>query len=55
MFKLETHQLSLRVRRLEGQTFTLPTNGEQNLRIHVGLCQSPNRVQLSRAEPGEEY
>ena len=54
VFKLEAHQLSLRVQRLGGQTFTVPTNGVQGLRVHACM-NGKNRVQLSRAEPGEEY
>ena len=59
VFKLEAHQLSLRVQRLGAQTFTIPTNGVQNLRVFVCLHKpdggATNRVRLSRAEPGEEY
>ena len=55
VFKLEPHQLSVRVRRLGTQTFTMPTNGVQNLRVHVSLYQRPSRVQLTRAEAHEEY
>ena len=55
VFKLEAHQLSVRVRRLGTQTFTMPTNGVQNLRVRVNLYQHPGRVQLSRAEAHEEY
>ena len=54
VFKLEAHQLSLRVQRLGGQTFTLPTNGAPGLRVLVSMYKK-TRVQLSRAEPGEEY
>ena len=53
--KLEAHQLSLRVQRLGAQTFTVPTNGVQNLRVFACLYPSANRVQLSRAGAGEEY
>ena len=55
VFKLEAHQLSLRVQRLGAQTFTVPTNGVPNLRVFACLHSEGNRVQLSRAEPGEEY
>ena len=39
------------------QTFTIPTctNGAPDLRACVFMYQNRNRVQLSRAEPGEEY
>ena len=55
VFKLEAQQLSMRVRRLGAQTFTMPTNGVQNLRVHVVLYSHPSRVQLSRVEAHEEY
>ena len=55
VFKLEAHQLSLRAQRLGAQTFTVPTNGVPNLRVFACLHSEGNRVQLSRAEPGEEY
>ena len=54
VLKLEAHQLSLRVQRLGAQTFTVPTNGVPGLRVQVCMANK-NRVQLSRAEPGEEY
>eukprot|EP01046_Picozoa_sp_COSAG06_P021614 COSAG06_NODE_1633_length_8855_cov_18.666971_2_plen_533_part_00 len=58
VFKLEARRLSMRVRRLGDQTFTMDTNGAQNLRIHVFLdfyaCR-PTRVQLSRAEPEDVF
>jgi hypothetical protein len=50
VFKLEAQRLSMRVRRLGDQTFTMDTNGAQNLRIHVRLSGNPTRVQLSQAE-----
>ena len=55
VFKLEAQRLSMRVRRLGDQTFTMDTNGAQNLRIHVLLYKNPTRVQLSRAEPQDEF
>eukprot|EP01046_Picozoa_sp_COSAG06_P047206 COSAG06_NODE_6822_length_2758_cov_27.446785_1_plen_582_part_00 len=55
VFKLEARRLSMRVRRLGDQTFTMDTNGAQNLRIHVCMFESPARVQLSRAEPEDEF
>ena len=55
VFKLEAHQLSMRVRRLGDRTFTLPTNGVQNLRVHANIYQNPTRVQLSRVEAHEEF
>ena len=55
VFKLEAHQLSMRVRRLGGQTFTMSTNGVQNLRVHINLYGNPTRVQLSRVEAHEEF
>ena len=55
VFKLEAQRLSMRVRRLGDQTFTIDTNGAQNLRIHVDLAFNGTRVQLSRAEPGDEF
>ena len=55
VFKLEAQRLSMRVRRLGDQTFTMDTNGAQNLRIHVNLYQNPTRVQLSQAEPEDEF
>jgi len=55
VFKLEQHQLSMHHQRL-GRTFTMPTNGVQNLRVHVCFGgSSENRVQLTRAEPHEQY
>jgi hypothetical protein len=45
----------VRVRRLGDQTFTMDTNGAQNLRVHVNLHNSPTRVQLSQAEPEDEF
>jgi hypothetical protein len=55
VFKLEARRLSMRVRRLGDQTFTMDTNGAQNLRIHVNLYRNPTRVQLSQAEPEDEF
>ncbi len=55
VFKLEAQRLSMRVQRLGDQTFTMDTNGAQNLRIHVGLARHSTRVQLSRAEPEDEF
>ena len=55
VFKLEAQRLSMRVRRLGDQTFTIDTNGAQNLRIHVNLHSNPTRVQLSQAEPEDEF
>ena len=57
VFKLEAQRLSMRVRRLGDQTFTMDTNGAQNLRVHVDLCSkfNPTRVQLSQAEPEDEF
>ena len=55
VFKLEAQRLSMRVRRLGDQTFTMDTNGAQNLRIHVNLAYYPTRVQLSQAEPEDEF
>eukprot|EP01046_Picozoa_sp_COSAG06_P013167 COSAG06_NODE_792_length_12273_cov_19.284048_1_plen_502_part_00 len=55
VFKLEAQRLSVQVQRLGDRTFTMDTNGAQNLRIHVNLLQNPTRVQLSRAEPGDEF
>eukprot|EP01046_Picozoa_sp_COSAG06_P050127 COSAG06_NODE_7867_length_2347_cov_25.032918_2_plen_196_part_00 len=55
VFKLEAQRLSMRVRRLGDRTFTMDTNGAQNLRIHVYLTKQPTRVQLSRAEPQDEF
>jgi hypothetical protein len=55
VFKLEAQRLSMRVRRLGDQTFTMDTNGAQNLRIHANLHNHPTRVQLSQAEPQEEF
>jgi hypothetical protein len=55
VFKLEARRLSMRVRRLGDQTFTMDTNGAQNLRIHVNLRGGPTRVQLSQAEPEDEF
>lgn len=55
VFKLDQHQLSMRSQRL-GQTFTMPTLGFQNLRIHVCFGRSTqNRVQVARAEPHEHF
>lgn len=55
VFKLEEQQLSVRVQRL-GQTFTIPTRGQHNLRICVDLYGSAgNRVQVSRADAHELY
>ena len=53
VFKLEAHQLSLRVQRLGAQTFTVPTNGVRNRRAFYN--RGGNRVQLAQAGPGEEY
>ena len=55
VFKLEAYHPSLRVQRLGAQTFAMPTNGAQNLRVFASLYQASNRVQLAQAEPGEEY
>ena len=55
VFKLEKQQLSMRVKRLGDQTFTMPTNGVGNLHVHVWSYYTPTRVQLSQAEPQEEY
>ena len=55
VFKLEAQQLSVRVQRLGAQTFTIATDGAPNLRVFVAIFSGPSRVQLSRAEPGEEY
>ena len=55
VFKLEAQRLSMRAQRLGDQTFTMDTNGAQNLRIHVCLHSSPTRVQLSQAEPEDEF
>jgi hypothetical protein len=55
VFKLEAQRLSVQVQRLGDRTFTMDTNGAQNLRIHVNLLQNPTRVQLSRAEPEDEF
>ena len=54
IFKLEAHQLSLRVARLGAQTFTINTNGVQGLRTYVS-SYSQSRVEFSAAEVGEEY
>ena len=54
MFKLEAHQLSLRVQRLGAQTFSMPTNGAPNLPV-LACMNSACRVQLSQVGPGEEY
>ena len=54
IFKLEAHQLSLRVARLGAQIFTINTNGVQGLRTCV--CSYYNsRVEFSAVEVGEEY
>jgi hypothetical protein len=55
VFKLEAQRLSMRAQRLGDQTFTMDTNGAQNLRIHVWLHNNGTRVQLSRAEPEDEF
>ena len=55
VLKLEAHQLSLRVQRLGEQTFTIPTEGQQDLRVWVWWYYSGNRVRLSAAEPHEEF
>ena len=54
IFKLEAHQLSLRVARLGAQTFTINTNGVQGLRTCV-CSAAQSRVEFSAAEVGEEY
>ena len=54
IFKLEAHQLSLRVARLGAQTFTINTNGAQGLRTCV-CSLNPSRVEFSAAEVGEQY
>ena len=54
IFKLEAHQLSLRVARLGAQTFTINTNGAQELRTCV-CSRRQSRVEFSAAEVGEEY
>jgi hypothetical protein len=55
VIKLEAQRLSMRVRRLGDRTFTKDTNGAQNLRIHVNLYKTPTRVQLSQADPEDEF
>ena len=55
VFKLEAQRLSMRVRRLGDRTFTMDTNGAQNLRILVHLTKQATRVQLSRAEPEDVF
>ena len=55
VFKLEAQRLSMRVRRLGDRTFTMDTNGAQNLRILVHLYENPTRVQLSQAELQDQF
>jgi hypothetical protein len=55
VFKLEAQRLSMRVRRLGDQTFTMDTNGAQNLRIHVNVQNHQDHVQLSQVEPQDAF
>lgn len=54
VLKLEAAQLSVRIQRL-GETFSMPTNGAQNLRVWICMHGKGTALQVSPAELHEEY